>query len=471
MSRSRSRERTEASVSLPFPDDFAFGVATSAYQIEGAVDVDGRCPSVWDHFCTVPGAVRDGHDGSIACDHYGRLAEDVDLIAGLGVDAYRFSTAWPRIVTAPGHIEERGLAFYDRLVDALLERGVAPWLTLFHWDLPLWLHHRGGWLDRSIADHFAEYTEAVVGRLGDRVKHWITFNEPQCVFGLGHVRGVHAPGLRLDMATVSRAIHHGLLAHGRAVSVIRDRVPDAKVGWAPVAFVDYPVRPEARGVAAAATFRLPQGDEWPFNNTWFTDPVGLGQYPEGADPNLWRGLPAGWERDLETIGAPLDLWGLNIYRGRPVDVGPDGELVLVSRVPGHGETLMGWSVDPECLYWGPRFFCERYGKPVAITENGLASMDWVHHDGTIPDLGRVDYLVRHLHALRRAIADGAEVLGYFQWSLMDNFEWELGYAKRFGLVHVDFETLERTPKESYARYAALCHSRGATLPEDVAPLR
>ena len=459
------------SVSAPFPDGFVFGVATSAYQIEGAIDVDGRTPSVWDHFCTVPGAVRDGHDGSVACDHFGRMDEDVALIADLGVDAYRFSVAWPRVMPSPGLVEERGLAFYDRLVDALLERGVTPWVTLFHWDLPLWLHHRGGWHDRTIADRFAEYAEAVATRLGDRVKHWITFNEPQCVFGLGHVRGIHAPGLRLDMASVSRAIHHGLLAHGRATEVLRTVVPDAQVGWAPVAFVDYPVRPEALGVAAAATFQLPQGDEWPFHNVWFTDPVGRGVYPEGANPDLWRGLPAGWERDLPTIAADLDFWGLNIYRGRPVDVDEDGALVLVPRTPGHGETLMGWSVDPECLYWGPRFFTERYGKPVAITENGLASMDWVHHDGAIHDAGRIDYLVRHLHALRRATEDGVDVLGYFQWSLMDNFEWELGYAKRFGLVHVDFATLERTPKDSYAYYRRLCRTRGTALPGELTPLR
>ena len=439
-------------------------MATSAYQIEGAVEADGRTPSVWDHFCTIPGVVRDGHTGARACDHYHRLDEDLELIGSLGVDAYRFSVSWPRIVPEPGRIEARGLAFYDRLVDGLLERGIEPWLTLFHWDLPLWLHHRGGWLDAPIADRFAEYADAVARRLGDRVKHWITFNEPQCVFGLGQVSGVHAPGLRLDMAMVSRAIHHGLLAHGRATRALRAAVPDAHIGWAPVAFVDYPVRSEAEEVAAEATFRLPQGEEWPFNNTWFTDPVGRGVYPPDALPDLHRGLPPGWADDLATISEPLDFWGLNIYRGRPVDVGNHGELILIERSPGHEETLMGWSVDPQCLYWGPRFFGERYGKPVAITENGLAGMDWVHHDGQVHDPARTDYLVRHLHALHQAITDGVDVIGYFHWSLLDNFEWELGYAKRFGLVHVDFSTLKRTPKTSYAQYRTICESRGASLP-------
>ena len=465
---------------MALPDDFVWGVASSAYQLEGAANEDGRGPSVWDAACQRPGFVRDGHTGDIACDHYHRWREDADLIAGLGVDAYRLSVAWPRVMPlGTGPVNDKGLAFYDRLVDALLERGVEPWVTLFHWDYPLELYHRGGWLNRDSADWFAEYAGAVVGRLSDRVTSWITLNEPQCFIGLGHHRAVHAPGVPYPRKDVLRATHHALLAHGRAVQSIRAaaRKPP-RIGWSPVGWVSYPVRPEPELIEAArwSMFTiLDDGALWPMNNSWYSDPVILGQYPEQGLQYFGGDAPEFPEADLDVIKQPLDFYGVNIYHGVPVTFpvrfDRAGRPVQARRVPGHPETLMGWTVDPRALYWGPRLLYERYQLPIYITENGIASMDWVHADGRIHDATRIDYLARHLTEMRRAIDDGVDIRGYFQWSIMDNFEWELGYSKRFGLVYVDYDTLERIPKDSYGWYRDVVRSRGGSLPTSLAELR
>lgn len=462
-----------------FSEDFLWGVASSAYQIEGAVAAEGRGRSVWDAFCERPGVVREGHTGERACDHYSRWPADVELIAGLGVGAYRFSIAWPRVLPAGvGAVNEAGIGFYDRLVDALLERGVEPWVTLFHWDLPLELFHRGGWLNRDSAEWFAEYTAVVVDRLSDRVKHWITLNEPQCFIGLGHHRAVHAPGIPYPRSELLLATHHALLAHGRSVQVIRARARQApSIGWSPVGWVSYPATddPEVVEAARRSMFGIATDTEfWPMNNIWYSDPVVLGQYPEAGLQRFGRDVPDVREGDLDIIAQPLDFYGVNIYHGIPVtfpvDFDREGHLVNAARTPGHPETLMGWTVDPAALYWGPRFLADRYGLPIYVTENGIASMDWVHADGRVHDAARIDYLARHLIELRRAIADGVDIRGYFHWSIMDNFEWELGYSKRFGLTYVDYATLERIPKDSYRWFRELIASSGTTLPDPV-PLR
>ncbi len=460
---------------MSFPDGFLWGVAAASFQIEGGADADGRSPSVWDALCRRPGAIFDGHTGDLACDHYHRYPEDAALIAELGADAYRLSISWPRInsndTSAPN---PRGLDFYDRVIDALLSRGVKPWVTLFHWDMPLALFHRGGWLNRDVAEWFATYTEAVVNRLGDRVQHWMTLNEPQVFLGLGHSTGIHAPGMRYSRPDVLRATHHALLAHGRAAQIIRATAKAApSIGWAPHGAIPYPATNNERDIAAAreAVFATPNADSWYFSTSWFNDPVVFGRYPEDGLRHFGNELPAGFERDLPTIHQKLDFLGVNIYQGHAIAAGPDGRPTRVPRAPGYPMTMFHWPVEPDVLYWGPRFMHERYQLPMYITENGCAAMDWVHQDGKVHDAPRIDFLARYITALRRAIRDGADVRGYFLWSFLDNFEWAEGYRMRFGLIYVDYATMERIPKDSYMWYQQVILSNGRNLPESPAPLR
>jgi beta-glucosidase len=459
---------------MSFPDGFLWGVAAASYQIEGASREDGRQPSVWDAFAERPGAVFDGHTGETACDHYHRYAEDVALIADLGARAYRLSISWPRVLPDGETINEKGLDFYDRVVDTMLSRGIAPWVTLFHWDFPLALFHRGGWLNRESAAWFERFTEAVAARIGDRVTHWLTINEPQVFLGLGHAAGRHAPGMRYDRPDLLRAIHHCLLAHGRSVQIIR-AVAEKKpvIGWAAHGCLGFPASSSEQNVAAARalTMTVEDAPEWYFNNTWYSDPAILGHYPEDGLNLFGADMPKDFERDLETIHQSMDFCGVNIYQGSPTEADGHGGYRRVGRRPGYPHTMHHWPIDPEIMYWGTRFLYERYKLPIYITENGCAAMDWVHADGKVHDAPRIDYLLRHLCALRDAIADGVDVRGYFQWSILDNYEWAEGYRMRFGLIYVDFETMERTLKDSYAWYQQVIMSNGACLPEKLAPLR
>jgi beta-glucosidase len=450
---------------MKFPDDFVWGVASSSFQIEG--DVAGRGACVWDRFCETPGKVFNGDDGFVACDHVRRYREDVDLIAGLGVGAYRFSVSWTRVCPdQTGGASESGLGFYDRLVDALLERGVEPWVTLYHWDHPQWAEDLGGWRNREIVERFGAFVEAVVDRLSDRVSRWMTLNEPQIFVGYGLIEGRHAPGLKLPRRDSLQAAHHVLLAHGQGVRAIRAgaRKP-AQVGWAVVGDVVYPQAEDAASVEAARALtmrvREPEGN-WAFCNTWFGDAALLGRYPEDALAAFGSDGPTVRDGDMELIAQPVDFLGLNIYSGVPGRAGDDGPEV-VGFGPGHARTAIGWAVTPEAVYWGPKFLGERYGLPLYITENGLASMDWVHLDGTVPDHARIDFLTRYLREIQRAIADGVDIRGYFHWSILDNFEWGQGYQMRFGLVHVDFETQKRTRKASYEWYRRAIRGGGEGL--------
>ena len=460
---------------MAFPDGFLWGVAAAAYQIEGAHDAHGRKPSVWDAFSRQPGKVFEGHHGDVACDHYNRYPEDIALMADLGAKAYRFSISWPRILPdGTGAINDAGLDFYDRLVDSMLARGITPWATLFHWDLPVALFHRGGWLSRDSVNWFAAYTRMVAERLGDRVKHWMTLNEPQVFLGLGHASGTHAPGMRYSRPDLLRAAHHTMLAHGRAVAAIRE-VADgtAKIGWAPHGAMPYPATNKEADVAAARQVfeQVPDNDWWFFSNTWFADPVVLGHYPESGLRLFGHEMPAGFEADLPDIAQPLDFFGVNIYQGEPFVADDSGNPVPVKRACGYPQTAIHWPVEPEVLYWGPRFLHDRYKLPLYITENGCAAMDWVHVDGHVHDAPRVDFLTRFLSSLERAVREGVDVRGYFHWSILDNFEWAEGYRMRFGLVYVDYETLERIPKDSYSWYQQVILSNGGCLPEKLAPLR
>ncbi|MGW3153550.1 GH1 family beta-glucosidase [Streptomyces sp. NPDC001089] len=429
-----------------FPPGFLWGVSTSAHQIEGAVQE--RDPSVWDAFTAEPGRVKDGSTAAVACDHYHRYPEDVALLADLGVDAYRFSISWPR-VNSPG-----GLDFYDRLVDALCAAGVRPVPTLFHWDLPLELD----WLDRDTAERFAEYAGVVAARLGDRVRKWITLNEPAEHTLLGHALGAHAPGRRLLFDALPVA-HHQLLAHGLAVRALR-AAGAGDIGIANSHGPTWAASPSPEDVEAADFYDV-------LLNRLFADPLLLGRYPEGVG-ELMPGHPGDVEADLKVIAEPLDWYGINYYQ--PARVGAPqgteiefGGLTLPAELPfsvrqleGYPVTDFGWPVVPEALTELLVGFRERYGDrlpPVVITENGCS------YEG-IDDQERIAFLDGHVRALHRASEQGVDVRGYFVWSLLDNFEWAEGYARRFGLVHVDYDTLRRTPKASYAWLRDALRARG-----------
>lgn len=461
---------------MEFPDNFTWGVAAAAYQIEGAAGEDGKGASVWDMFCRQPGKVLDGHSGDMACDHYRRFREDVAMMKSLGVRAYRFSISWPRVIPAgTGAVNGRGLDFYDRLVDELLAAGIRPWATLFHWDYPHELFCRGGWLNRDSADWFADYARVIADRLSDRVEHWMTLNEPQCFIGFGHATGTNAPGLRLGMAECLRAGHHVLLAHGKAVQVLRNHArKPATVGWAPVGIVSLPV-PDAgkRDIEAArrAMFSVTGGDAcnmaMPANiwsNGWWGDPVVFGRYPEDGIEAAGAAMPVIAAGDMATISQPIDFYGANIYSGTRYRAGENGGPERVPHAAGTPLSAFKWPVIPESLRWGPRFLHERYKLPVIVTENGISLADWVSLDGGVHDPQRIDFLQRYLTELQRGIADGADVRGYFHWSIMDNFEWAEGYKQRFGLVHVDYETQRRTPKDSAFWYRDFIAANGETLP-------
>ena len=423
-----------------FPSTFVWGTATAAYQVEGAATEDGRGESIWDRFSATPGNVANGDTGAVACDTYHRYAEDIRLMRTLGIGAFRLSVAWPRILPeGRGPVNRAGLDFYDRLVDDLLANGLDPYVTLYHWDLPQALEENGGWPVRDTVDAFTEYTEVVVARLGDRVRHWITQNEPWVISWLGYGLGVHAPGRTSDSDALA-AGHHILLAHGRAAEVLRREAPDSEVGIAVDLVPMYPFSDTEADIEAAHR-------EDGFRNRWFLDAV-LGRgYPEDMLERYAEILPPIADGDLETIAAPLDFLGINYYTRNVVRAGV-GEVAT----EGAEHTDMGWEVYPD----GPRDLLVRlhaeYELPdLYITENGAAFPD-SRNNGTVPDPRRIAYLGGHLDAVASAIAGGVPVRGYFLWSLLDNFEWAFGYSRRFGIVYVDFETLERVPKDSFAWY-------------------
>ena len=436
-----------------FPDGFVWGAATAAFQIEGAAAADGRGESIWDRFCHTPGQVRNNDHGDIACDHYHRYKEDVALMAELGLDAYRFSIAWPRVIPGGvGPVNPAGLGFYDRLVDELLDQGIAPHVTLYHWDLPQALEDAGGWPVRSTAEAFADYAGIVADRLGDRVAHFATFNEPFVISHLGYRLGIHAPGRREPEAALASA-HHLLVAHGLAMERVRSAAPSAAVGIVlnfdpqhPAA--GHPLDLEAAHVAHDQA------------NRWFLDPITGHGYPtEGAQAWGWRYTEV-IDGDLDLIAAPIDFLGVNYY-SRSVARSP---LLPPREITSPPErTGMGWEVYPQGLTDVLEFVASRTGElPLFISENGAAYPLDPRHPTTDPD--RVSFLQRHLVAALTALDRGVPLAGYFVWSLLDNFEWAQGYAHRFGIIHVDFDTLERRVRDSGRLWAAVARS-GVPDPE------
>jgi beta-glucosidase len=443
---------------VTLPSDFFWGVATSAYQIEGAYDEDGRTPSIWDTFSRRPGAVANGENGDVACDHYHRMPDDVALIAGLGVDKYRFSVSWPRVQPGGrGPVNPKGIDFYSRLVDELLEKGVDPWLTLYHWDLPQELEDAGGWPFRDTAHRFAEYAGLVHDALGDRVPTWTTLNEPWCSAMLGYDTGRHAPGRR-NFGEAMRAVHHLLLGHGLAAQELRSRGA-ASVGITLNMGTHSAASDDPRDVDAA---RRADG----LGTRIYLDPLVHGRYPSDVlDDLAARGaeMPV-LAGDLEIISTPLDVLGVNYYTSH---VHRATEDPAVSEVVPQGlpVTAMGWEIVPAGFTELLVRLQRDYGLPMVITENGAAFDDLDVSDGYVADGDRVDYLKSHIAAVAEAVRAGADVRGYLAWSLMDNFEWGYGYAKRFGIVRVDYETQVRTVKQSGEWYRDLItRSRTAARP-------
>ncbi len=432
-----------------FPKGFLWGVATSAQQIEGAAREGSRGESIWDRFARTPGRISDGSNPGVACDHFHRWEEDIALLRRLGVQAYRFSVAWPRVVPdGGGAVNERGLDFYDSLVDGLLAAGIQPFVTLYHWDLPQALQDQGGWGNRKTAEDFVGFAAAVSRRLGDRVRSWATHNEPWCIATLGHEQGEHAPGHR-DPAESLRVAHHLLVSHGWAAGVIRESSPGSEVG---IVLNLTPAFPASDAPSDADAVRHFDGAF----NRWYLDPLFRGEYPADAVADrVRRGhLPAGElpfvrEGDMKSIATPLDFLGINYYSRVVVQSSGTGEPVAVAVAPKEQLTDMGWEVYPQALEdLLMRVTREYRPRKIFITENGAAYTDTMAASGIIADTRRVAYLRNHLASAHRALEAGAPLAGYFVWSLLDNFEWAHGYTKRFGLYNVDFSTQRRTPRDS-----------------------
>jgi beta-glucosidase len=429
-----------------FPTDFLWGAATAAYQIEGAAHEDGRSESIWDRFCATPGKVRNGDTGAIACDFYHRYPEDIALMRELGIDAFRFSIAWPRILPdGRGRVNQAGLDFYDRLVDELLANDIQPFPTLYHWDLPQVLEDAGGWPERATAEAFVEYVEVVASRLGDRISSWITHNEPWVAAWLGYALGVHAPG-RTSTQDALSAAHHLLLSHGWATEVLRRESPGSEVGIALALTHTYPAT-DSEGDRAAAWWA-----DGSFNR-WYLDPLYGRGYPVDLVEHFAPEGPPVQDGDLEAIAAPTDFLGANYYFRQLVSEDPGGERPILVRDPDWSFTAMGWEVYPDGLHDLLTRLRDDYAPPgIYIFENGAAYDDLRGHDGDVVDPERQAFFDEHLAAVGRAIEDGVPVRGYFAWSLLDNFEWAEGYSKRFGIVYVDYPTLERVPKGSFYWY-------------------
>lgn len=445
---------------MSFPENFLWGAATAAYQVEGAGNEDGRTPCIWD--VLAPGHVLHDETGLVACDHYHRFREDVALMKKIGLKSYRFSISWSRVLPhGTGEVNQKGLDFYISLVKELRAAGIEPMVTLYHWDLPYELYLKGGWLNPESPQWFAEYTAVVVKALSPWVKYWMTINEPQCFIGISYKGGAHAPFLDQPTSLLP-ATRNVLLAHGRSVRVIRElAVLSPQIGLAPCGTIVEPLgeSPEEIEAARAQTFDKTKG---PFSVSWWCDPIFLGKVHPAVAAQMGIApeelfTPEEWE----LVAQKLDFFGFNIYQTAGMAV--EGSPYFGKTYAGSPITTMDWDVTPDALYWAVRFLQERYHLPVLITENGMANTDFVMLDGAVHDPQRIDFVHRYLLGLHRAVEEGYQVLGYTYWSLMDNYEWALGYSRRFGLIYVDYATQERTLKDSAYWYADVIRANGENL--------
>ncbi len=450
-----------------FRDDFVWGVASSAYQVEGRDAQDGAGKTVWDTFAE-EGHILDGQDASVACEHMHRYKEDYKLMRLLGVKAYRFSVSWSRLMPeGTGRVNEKAVALYRDMIQSMKENGITPYLTMYHWEFPQALQDKGGWLNEESVQWFGEYAKVVAENFSDICEYFITLNEPQCFVGLGHLNGEHAPGMKLSYGETFQIAHNALRAHGQAVINLRKYAKQQiKVGYAPTCGMAYPASDSPEDVEAARkalfSFRNPM-ENWTWNVAWFSDPVFLGHYPEEGLERFKEYLPKITQEDMELIAQPLDFMGQNIYNGYMIRAGKDGQPEFVDRSAGAPKTAAGWPVTPECLYWGVRFLYERYKLPLYITENGMSCHDIVSGDGQVHDPNRITFLDRYLSALQRAADDGADIRGYFLWTFLDNFEWSKGYTERFGIVYVDFASQKRIAKDSAYWYQKIMEGNGKML--------
>ncbi|MDO4284816.1 MAG: GH1 family beta-glucosidase [Eubacteriales bacterium] len=454
---------------MGFRKDFVWGAATASYQVEGAAYENGKGLNIWDVFCKEPGKIYEGHSGDVACDQYHRYQEDVRTMKEMGIRAYRFSLSWARIMPeGTGRVNEKGLAYYDALIDALLENGIEPYVTLYHWDLPYALQLRGGWMNPESPKWFYDYAAVVAEHFSDRVKKFFTINEPQCAAGLGYLTGEHAPGLKVGAYDFFHVWQNLLLAHGRAVQALREHAKGpVEIGAAPCSALYYPETESAADIEAARRAMFTIAGDTPNDAVWniafWSDPVFFGHYPEGTQERFGKLLPPLSQEEWKVISSPLDFYGQNMYNAVMVRADEQGNPVRVKRAEGFPKTAIQWPVTPECMYWGPKFLYERYHKPFYITENGMSSHDWVSLDGRVHDAARVDFLHRYLREYRRAAADGVDARGYFAWSSHDNFEWSYGYSERFGLIYVDYATQKRTVKDSGYFYRETAAANGENL--------
>lgn len=450
-----------------FRDDFVWGVASSAYQVEGRDPEDGCGKNIWDTFAE-EGRILDGKDAYTACDHMHRYKEDYKLMKLLGIKAYRFSMSWARILPeGTGKVNEKAIAMYRDMILSMKENGIEPYITMYHWEFPQALQDKGGWLNENVIQWFGEYAKVVAENFSDICKYFITLNEPECFVGLGHLSGVHAPGLKLPYKDVFKIAHNALRAHGQAVINLRKYASrPIKVGYAPTCGMAYPATDSPEDIEAARKtlfgFHQPM-DNWTWNVAWFNDPVFLGKYPEEGLKKFAEYLPEITDEDMELISQPLDFMGQNIYNGYMMRQGEDGEPEYVDREAGAAKTAAGWPVTPECFYYGVKFLYERYHLPLYITENGMSCHDDVSLDGRVHDPNRQNFLDLYISALQRANDDGADVRGYFLWTFLDNFEWDKGYTERFGIVYVDFKTQKRIVKDSAFWYQKIIESNGREL--------
>lgn len=450
-----------------FRDDFVWGVASSAYQVEGRDPEDGCGKNIWDTFAE-EGRILDGKNAYTACDHMHRYKEDYKLMKLLGIKAYRFSMSWARILPeGTGKVNEKAIAMYRDMILSMKENGIEPYITMYHWEFPQALQDKGGWLNEDVIQWFGEYAKVVAENFSDICEYFITLNEPECFVGLGHLSGVHAPGLKLPYKDVFKIAHNALRAHGQAVINLRKYASrPIKVGYAPTCGMAYPATDSPEDIEAARKtlfgFHQPM-DNWTWNVAWFNDPVFLGKYPEEGLKKFAEYLPEITDEDMKLISQPLDFMGQNIYNGYMMRQGEDGEPEYVDREAGAAKTAAGWPVTPECFYYGVKFLYERYHLPLYITENGMSCHDDVSLDGRVHDPNRQNFLDLYISALQRANDDGADVRGYFLWTFLDNFEWDKGYTERFGIVYVDFKTQKRIVKDSAFWYQKIIESNGREL--------
>lgn len=450
-----------------FRDDFVWGVASSAYQVEGTEEGDGRGKCVWDTFVEA-GRVYENQTAEISCDQMHLYKEDFALMRNLGIKAYRFSINWARILPeGTGKVNEKAIALYRDMILTMKENGITPYMTLFHWEFPQALYEQGGWLNEQAVEWFGEYAKVVAENFSDICEHFFTINEPQCVVGLGHLSGVHAPGVKLSIKDTFQIAHNLMKAHGQAVINLRKygKQP-VKIGYAPTGGVAYPYTDTPEDIAAAKKvyfgFYNPM-DNWTWNISWFSDPVFLGHYPEEGLKKFKEYLPEITKEDMELIHQPLDFMGQNIYNGYFVRAGKNGEPEFVDRAPGFPKTAVEWPVTPKALYYGIKFLTERYKLPLYITENGMSCHDNISADGRVHDSDRITFLDSYIGMMQQAVKEGADVRGYFHWCFTDNFEWEKGYKERFGIVYVDFMNQRRIVKDSAYWYQKVIETRGASL--------